>query len=1131
MPGSKRAYLLPVLSLTAISLGLVFVLVLLEESGISVQSVSTRTLVSIGLVLALTAGILLWICLRIPRVIRQSELYQHEMEKLLVVLDSMNDTTLILDNQGKVLHWPKSAVRMFGYDEKKGMKKRVDELVHSEVDKKFILKGLRSIDKSTGGGLTDGPQQFLAVDASRNQFPCEHMYNLVQMGGADRIVLTIRDISRRKAVEESLIKSESRLRDAQQIANLGNWELTFPDRALYVSEEGSSVFGLDETVNVFSLKKFLRLIHPGDLKAVRESHKEWLRAKKGTYDFTYRIRLDGGTVKTIHQIGRPVLDEAGNIQKLVGTVQDITHRRRREQELQLISERFQIATESAMVGVWDWDLARDHLFWSDTMFNLYGIDKSDFTWDYDGWRSMIYPDDMEETEARLSSAVSIGCAFHTVFRIRKKDGEIRHLEVTAKPASDMTGKTERMVGTSVDITSQVEANQILKSFNEELEHRIRSRTIDLEKANRVTLSILRDANRSKKSAEDALERLRLSQAELQKLSLAVQSSPAVVMIMDAEWTIEYVNPRFTELTGYAAEEVLGRQAGFLKPGEQSSASEKAIGEKLANGEIWNGELQTRRKDGSVFWEFASFSPILDENRHVSHYVSVKEDMTRQKEVQAKLEEALQQVKMASNAKSEFLASMSHEIRTPMNAILGFTDILDRQLVESIHRRYLNSIKSSGRLLLSLINDILDLSKVEAGKLSMSYASIDLKKLLFDMQLVFAQKIQEKEIDFEIDIGDNVPHALVLDETRIRQVLVNLIGNAFKFTENGQIKVSAHAQFNESSKETLTLEIRIRDTGIGIPQDVQEKIFSAFEQVTNKGSSNLEGTGLGLTISKNLVELMNGSISVESAPDKGSTFTVILNEVEISDEIDLPLPSEEAANSDRIIFQPATLLIADDVANNRDLIKGYLEEFPFEYIEADNGEDACMLTSDNSPDIVLMDLKMHHLNGLEATQRIKESSKTGDIPVVALTASVMSDDSKRFQKISDAFIQKPVSKEELVERLSHFLPHSLKDEPVEQDDVCILDWEPTFSADEVEIYLEYAETLQEHARTATALGKSMAMDKLEAFAADLESFATANSLHKLTGVAKSLQDQVLMFELDNIRSILNAIIELSSKVRK
>ena len=376
---------------------------------------------------------------------------------------------------------------------------------------------------------------------------------------------------------------------------------------------------------------------------------------------------------------------------------------------------------------------------------------------------------------------------------------------------------------------------------------------------------------------------------------------------------------------------------------------------------------------------------------------------------------------ANQAKSEFLANMSHEIRTPMNAILGFSEILAGKVQDTRHREYVQAIHSSGKSLLRLINDILDLSKVEAGKLLLEFAAIDPRTVLHELETVFSRKVEEKGLTFTTEIAADFPNAVLLDEARLRQVLLNLVGNAIKFTERGFVRVLARVEVGTAG-EGLRLVFEVHDSGVGIRPEERETIFGAFEQQTGQSHARYGGTGLGLAISKRLVDLMGGEITVESEVGKGSIFRVTLQNVEEAAMAEV-LPHEFTDEHATVVFEPVTILVAEDVALNRDLIKGYLEGFHLEIMEAFNGRQAVDLARTHRPALILMDIKMPELDGIQASQILKADPCTRSIPIVAVTASTMKSEEEKIGAIADGFLRKPITRAELLNVLVRFLKHS------------------------------------------------------------------------------------------------------------
>jgi len=396
---------------------------------------------------------------------------------------------------------------------------------------------------------------------------------------------------------------------------------------------------------------------------------------------------------------------------------------------------------------------------------------------------------------------------------------------------------------------------------------------------------------------------------------------------------------------------------------------------------------------------------------------------RYQELNYQLSIAKEEADKANRSKSEFLANMSHEIRTPMNAIIGFTELLENQLKEPKLRAYIKTIQSSGHTLLALINDILDLSKIEAGKMRIQNNPTNLADLCHEMRTIFSVELEKKGLDMFIEIDPALPAVVMIDNVRIRQILFNLIGNAIKFTERGHITLRIKVRQKDETNNTVDLDIAVEDTGIGIPSDQIDRIFEVFEQREGQDSRKFGGTGLGLTISKRLCEAMGGTIEANSSTE-GTCFTIHFHNLHIVDlEPILANGKTEKEHSKRsILFEKSTVLVVDDIEANRTLIQDIFADTPVNIIVASNGEEAVALCQESTPDLILMDLHMPVMDGYEATKRIKEAK---EIPVIALTATLV--DSKEhasLQGLFDGYLRKPVLQNVLFKEMSRFLPHTV-----------------------------------------------------------------------------------------------------------
>jgi polar amino acid transport system substrate-binding protein len=506
-------------------------------------------------------------------------------------------------------------------------------------------------------------------------------------------------------------------------------------------------------------------------------------------------------------------------------------------------------------------------------------------------------------------------------------------------------------------------------------------------------------------SEDITER-KQAELELKKLSRAVEQSPTSVVITDTHGTIEYINPKFTELTGYSATEVLGKNPRILNSGKMPSGHFKNLWETLLAGREWHGEFHNKEKNGDLFWEYARISPIRNREGQITHFVAVKENITERKRLQAELMQAKQAAEDATQAKSDFLANMSHEIRTPMNAVIGMAHLALKTDLSRRQHDYLTKIQSSANSLLGIINDILDFSKIEAGKLDMEAVDFSLDDVLDNLANLVTVKAEEKEdLEVLIALAPDVPRQLVGDPLRLGQVLINLSNNAVKFTDTGEIVVST--EMVERDTDRLTLKFSVSDTGVGMTAEQAAKLFQSFTQADTSTTRKYGGTGLGLTISKRLAEMMGGEIWLESEPGRGSTFSFTAN---------FGLGKEK----DKRKFRPSQdlrgmkVLVVDDNATSRGILQEMLESFSFEVSQTASGEEGIAeleaASQDKPFELVIMDWKMPGMDGIEASKRIKNHKGLSKIPpIILVTAYGREEVMQQAEQVGlDGFLLKPVN---------------------------------------------------------------------------------------------------------------------------
>jgi PAS domain S-box-containing protein len=808
--------------------------------------------------------------------------------------------------------------------------------------------------------------------------------------GGQGFLVTEWDITNlQKSYQEA--RDNTRVLDlAERMAQLGHWRFNLRSGDFSCSDEVYRIMGFEPQSFIPTAALAEQCFHIDDREAVRRAINEAVKSKT-RFAFEKRAVRPGGELRWVSAVGQCELGEDAKVEAVVGIIQDITERNRAESSIKEMKDRYDIAMAGASVGVWDWNIPDNKIYMSYRCYEMCGLSPGGYTPNRRDWEARLHPSDRARVlgvleEVRRGDTLS----FDVEYRMARADGRYIWVRDCGQASFGPDGEAVRLAGSREDITGRKEADLALKLS----EQRFRD----------------------------------LILGSVQGICIHRNLIPLLV------------NQSFADIFGMGDPDLVMRQPSldFMVPEDMDIEEHEQMQEVLrgTGGSISTG-LQSRRADGALIWVDVSAREIdwegapavqiivTDATARVA-YERDLEDSREQLERQAMqlrglaedLDAARAKAEQAAVAKAEFLATMSHEIRTPLNAVIGMAGLLvDTELTQE-QRGWAEAARRSGEHLLHLINDILDYSKLEAGKMALEASVFDLPEAVETVISILEKQASAKGITLEARLPEDAPRYWRGDSARLRQVLLNLAGNAVKFTERGGVTIRLAVSPETPGEERRRLDFTVIDTGIGIPQEHIGKLFSQFVQADSSTTRQFGGTGLGLAISKRIVETMGGGIGCRSRVGEGSSFFF---DIRLAPSAEAPAAVEAPSGAEAEPVRPLRLLVAEDNIANQMLIRALLEKLGHAADIVGNGAEAVAAVQTVPYDIVLMDSQMPEMDGIEAAARIRAlPGALAAIPIIALTAEAMEGAREKFLSAGmDAYLTKPIIKSDLMAALARF----------------------------------------------------------------------------------------------------------------
>ncbi|MAX38910.1 PAS domain S-box protein [Gimesia sp.] len=781
----------------------------------------------------------------------------------------------------------------------------------------------------------------------------------------------------RARVEEALRESESRFRDLADNMSQFAW---MADEKGYITWYNQRWFEYTgTTLEEMQGWGWMKVQHPDHVdRVVKRVQYSWDTGE--TWEDTFPLRSRHGEYRWFLSRAVPIRDTDGNILRWFGTNTDITSTREQEQRIRANEARLRLAMQAADLSIWQWDIVNDQFFWSHDRHEFSNREPEDSAGGLQQFLDLIHRTDRQNVESHLRSCLSDGKPFRSEFRIRRANDDYAWVLSTAHLTTGPADNSTLMVGVNLDITERKKSELAIKLSEERLRNAAESAGFGM-----LHIDLVEETT----SYSPEMKRM---------LALPEDADKDIPFGGVPDW----IHPR-----DRGAYQRHLRESAVLPEGQNQSLDHRII-----------------RPDGETRWVRLHARPVYTgkgSRRKPTQLIGTLLDITSQRQFEQSLKEAREMAEAANESKSAFLANMSHEIRTPMTAIMGYIDLIDELIDHKIASTYLNTVRRNGDFLLDIINDILDLSKIEAGKLDINRERFSPHLLLEDVCSIMDVRAAESRLDLDIFYEGTIPAEIESDPKRLKQILINLVGNAIKFTMQGSVKIFV-------SCNNRILQFVIVDTGIGITKRQQKRLFHPFSQGDHTVNREFGGTGLGLAISQRLANMLGGEICVESAKGKGSRFTVTIATGDISKvqmiqpqataESNEPPPEEEAITLD------CHVLVVDDRREIRFLSKRFLTLAGASVTEAVDGEQALTIVTETMQqgeqfDLILLDMQMPKLDGYETARQLRNQGFTG--PIIALTADAMQGDMSRCIECGcNDYLSKPIDKNLLLQTIQRYV---------------------------------------------------------------------------------------------------------------